>query len=858
MSLPPKVVEVITRDVIDLTVLKTHGLTEENLRDWLEGDPLGKQPDKSLKAVRVAADATEEQRMNAASITERRQGLLNRIRSRCQEGRDRNFANYRHFHALDVAWDAPFRQITPTMVASFMQSNPNDESVYKQIVDWGLTELITETPDPKTPSKTVKSFNFPVFFQVLVPLVKSYVTIRWAKIMNDRRLTPFFKFEPVKMTTEIGLKCDVITDRIQIMSLQYGYFDVMKQAVLKMLQYSVCIQFPTKEWDYEEQLRLATDEDVALKKTKLDADGKEVPVVAGDEIKVTVREGLGYHLPHPSRTYVDLAHPAYTINYGYGVEYGGYWRIIRYRNVLHSNFWNKEKIALGSVDLVAGNSLFFNTVYTACQLTVPCATATTSPDGNLGAAAMGVGAGALDREKEIAVLYYGTEHLDQGVLITEHFEKLIPKDNGLGTYPCPVWFRFVLAGDGCTVLYAAPLPYDPMIYYGYDADESRSKNASLSMEVLPFQDQFSNVLSQIILTAKQNLANITFVDEAQLTEDAKKKISNLGEGYYRFLNVFGYDSKKAFRGQNRVSDAVQSANLPKGNTAELINVLKTILDVLERVLVMSSQEVGQAASHEQTREEIRNITANTSSRLVFTSTPVDIARDSWKRQLYCGLMAYGDDDIYAQIPSEIPLTKDQLQAMGFSYVDKDTATGTYGSEATPTTGSTNRTAKIKYVRIKTTKKATAIPLWEISSTRDGDDRIDKERIAVSMATILDKLISNPLTAQAIGPDQAIEMTNAICQLAGLPRDVKFRNMSPNLSPEQQQEQAAAEMKQVVDIVLKQVTGEMQAAIEPLVKETSKNSEDIALVMNRLSLLLQSAGIPVNQLNDQPQSQPALT
>ena len=390
--------------------------------------------------------------------------------------------------------------------------------------------------------------------------------------------------------------------------------------------------------------------------------------------------------------------------------------------------------------------------------------------------------------------------------MTEYFEKLIPNDNGLGDYEYPVWFRFLVAGDGCTVLYAAPLPYSPVIYYGYDANESNSKNASMSLEVIPFQDHFSNTLSQIILTAKQNLANLILVDEEQIDKTVIDKIRNLGEKFFRFLNISKFNSKKASRGQNRPADAIQNFTFPKGNVAELTNVLKTILDVLERVLVMSSQEVAQAASHEQTREEIRNISSSTSSRLIFTATPVDIARDAQKRQLYEGLMAYGDDDIYANIPSDIPLSKETLTKMGFTFLDKDEATG----------------KPPRFYRVRIQKGATAIPLWELASNRDNEDRTNNEKLAVTLATILDKLLNNPMLAPAIGPDQAIEAVNALCLLAGLPRDMKFRNAAP---PQQQQQQAQEELKQVIETVLGKVNEEMAKAIEPVIEQTKKNAEE---------------------------------
>lgn len=824
--------------MIDLKVLEQRGITPQSLEAALKGDPLGKAPERAL--IKPGIDLAPEQKDREMRV----QSLINRIRSRIQEGMTRNLADFRTYYALDILWDTPFRQINPTLLQTFLESDPNDEKVYKAFQDWGLTNWIEEKKDPKT-GKAVKSLNLPVFVNVIVPLVKAYVTIRWAKIMNDRRLTPFFKYEPVKLTGELTLKCDVLTDRVQVMAEQYGYFDVMKQAVLKMLHYSQCFQFPKEEWHYEEQVRKATPEDVRLgiKKTE---EGDKVLAQEDDEITVTDREGLRYHLPHPTRTFYDLAHGPYTFNYDSGCEYAGYWRIARYREILDSTFWNKEQVALGSVDLVSGNRLFFTTVYTACTLTIPVVKPANTPSGGAAAASLGVGAGNLDREKEIATLYYGTEHGDQGVLVTEYFEKLIPSENGLGDYDKPVWFRFVVAGDGCTILYAAPLPYCPIIYYGYDADESRSKNASMSLEIAPFQDQFSNMLTQIILTAKQNLANVVFIDEDQVTETSKTFIQNIGEKFFRALNIISFSGKKAFKGQNRVVDAAHSVTFPKGNVAELINVLKTILDVLERVLVMSSQEVAQAASHEQTREEVKNIAGSTNTRVVFTAVPVDIARDAWKRQIYYALMAYGDDEFFVHVPTEVPLTDELLTALGFSVIEKPLAH-----------------PNDRWRRMKVKKHGLAVPLWELASNRDNEDRTNYEKIATLLATITDKLIANPMTAQAIGPDQAIELANQICYFAGLPRNVKLRNVG-GAAPEQQQAAAQQQLQQVVQTVLQQVNQNLQTELKPLLdhaaqtaQATAQNSQDLSLVMPQIAQIMQALNIQVpHPANDNGNPTPA--
>lgn len=730
--------------------------------------------------------------------------MRQRIRSRVQEGMSRNLADWQWIYALDKAWDTPFRQFHPKL---FCDLESGDMAATCQILkDLNLGALVTVTKDDK--GKDVPSIDEEKF-KILVGLVRSYTTIRWAKIVNDRRLIPFMKFEAAKATLPSRTKCEVLTDRVQVMSIQYAYFEVMKQAVLKMLHYSFCLQFIKEEWHTEYQMQRATQRDLDREIAEAAREGRAAKITKiGEPIRVVDKEGLRYDHPHPSRIYVDINHPKYTINTDTGCEFMGYWQIVRFRDVKRG-FWNTDKVSIGAGTnaLIDYNNLYFQTAYNACKMAQPRA-ATSA------AAEMGAGASPTDRETQLTNQWYGSEHDDQGVLVTNHYEKLIPKENGLGDYAYPVWFRFVLAGDGCTILYAAPLPAIPAVYYGYDADESRSKNASLAMEVLPYQYQFENLLSQIIYSCKQNLSNLTLVNTDILDEGEIKKIEGWGTNLWKKVNIVGASFKRMMKltqSQTRSQDMGVSLTLPKANVAELVSVLKTILDVLERVLVMSSHEVAQAASHEQTREEVRNIAQSTSSRLTFTATPVDLARDAWKRQIYAYLMEYGEADFYGHIPAENEITDAQLTALGFSFVDSD---GMVGKE--------------KYRRVRATKQNVALPLYEFSATRDGEDRTSDAQLATVMATFVRDLLNNPMTAAAIGPEQAIALANQIAYFAGLPRDFKLRNTGK--TPEEQKAEAQAQLQQVVEITLKAADEHMIKSITPLLERIKTIDTEVATLM----------------------------
>lgn len=780
--------------MVDLDILRTeYGLTQDKLKELLFDDLNIELPGNIANA--------------------QVQVLRNRIRARIQEGVNRNLSEGRHYYALDQAWDKPFQQITPTLLQSLMDKDAESEEVNRIVTGWGLAHMLTEDKDAKTGRPTGKKrLNVPMFFNVFVPLVRAYVTIRWAKIVNDRRLSPFLKYEPAKSTAVTRLKCEAITDRVQVMSEQYSYFDTMKQAVLKMLHYSYCMQFIKEEWHDEEQVRLATAEDVQNGVT----DAAGIPVKDGGFVKKITREGLRFHHPHPARTIRDIAHPAYTYNSDSGCEYGGYWRIMRYKELFDAGYWNTERVSFGGADMIGENGVFFNTVY-PCTISWPTGVAVQppSPTGATLAVEGGVGVGDLDREKKLTHQFYTRANEDHAVLVTEYFEKLIPKDNGLGTYDCPVWFRFVIAGDQATVLYATPLPSTPIVYYGYDEDASRSMNASLTLEVLPFQDQFSNMFTQLLLTVKQNLANLVLVDEDQVETNTLDRLKNYGERFFRSLNIQGFKSRANRMAQNKVMEAVQTFKFPQGDTGSIITSLKVILDTLERVLVMSSQEVGQAASHEQTREEIMNIKQSSSSRQTFTCIPVDLAREAWKRQIYSYLMSYGQGDYYAHIPSDAPLTKDLLDKLGFTYQD----TAYY------------QAGKDKWRHVKTNLKQTAVDLFEFASTRDGEDRTNEKELATTLSAMLQGLMKNPITAQAIGPDQAIGFANQIAYWAGIPKDFSFHNAAPGATQEQQKMAAQQQLQQVIQAVMQNVA----KGLEPLMDESRRNSQELAAIMRVLHL-----------------------
>ena len=213
--------------MIDLNVLNKRGVTTDSLKKIFGGEDRD-VPDEAMP-------------------------LLDKIRDRIDDGLHWCIKNHKIYHALDLAWDAPFKQVSPTLANSILNKDLDEETVTNAVHDWGLTSMLEDVEDSKG---TRKSLNIPVFFNVFVPIVRSYVTIRWARMYNDRRQYPLFKYEMGKHTTVNKLREEIITDRVQAITNSYGYNEVLKQSIFQMLHYGWCMQFPQEEWHSEKQVSI--------------------------------------------------------------------------------------------------------------------------------------------------------------------------------------------------------------------------------------------------------------------------------------------------------------------------------------------------------------------------------------------------------------------------------------------------------------------------------------------------------------------------------------------------------------------------------------------------------------------------
>lgn len=716
--------------------------------------------------------------------------LLDLISGRIKDGRTFNLRSYRVWAAIDEAFRSPFNQIAPTLVGKILSKNLKADEILKELAAWGLSAdtLFTEQEIEVNGVKTkAQVLNEQTFWKVVVPLVPAVVAARTAKLFLDRNVYPFLKYEPFISTEENQAICEVITNVVERMTHQYGYPAMLRKAITASLKYSMVLEFPMESWHYEQ-----------------DADEK-------GEV-YTKREGLRGMLPHPSRTYWDQLYPVNSFNTDTGCEYGGHWRVMRFGDIENNDiFWNREVIPYGTNWWSSGVSgQYFKELY-------PC----------VGKCPYLNSDGTPSPAEQTAI--YSSNDPDKAVFITEHFQKLIPSQWGLGKWNHPVWFRFVVASDD-VIIFAEPLPYCPVNYLGADADEGVVDNPSMALLALPWQDHLGNVMSQILLSARQNLKKIIYYDVEQVDEEVieRTKSNSKDASGIDFVPFSSKKSKMANVDPGRMFVPIQ---FPQQNTVELTNVISTVISIMERLLGMSSSEMGAAGVHVQSAEEIRILNSNTGTRAQFTATYIDDYLDAKKRQLYIAVREFGDDKFLAQITNVSDETKKKLTELGFKFE-----------------GEPDRNGKVS---VSGSKKALSkfVALESFVSSRDGQNRINQPQVATVLMQTIGQIAANPQLSQLVGPKQILDALNRATILAGAPKDFKFSSSEgpdQNLQALQQQlaqmaeqiqqasvEQAVEASKPIAEAVQQQGQ-QMQAQSDAI----TKTAEQVQSVGEQLQSLLQ--------------------
>jgi len=675
----------------------------------------------------------------ASKLPKKTAKLVEIISSRMQQVRRMNIRDFRMWWAIDLAHEVPFKQTTPTIIGEFLSRKwTTADDALKALESWGLSEkelfIKTTTPD----GKECKVLNPPVFYQILVPIVKAYSTIRLAKIFNERDTSPLFPFNPCKNTIENRVLCDVVTDISNTIATALGYSAELREAIQQMLKYGISLSFPREVWYKEKQDHW--DDETEKAKT------------------VTTKEGLRHVFPHPSRMGYDLNYSLSTFNTNSGCSWALYWHVMPYGDILDGTYWNRENIFFGTNWMSGPDAQMYFREAFPCTMEFP---------------SFDEGTGKMDRENR-AAYYTGTAHRDKAVFVTEFFMNLIPSKWGLGryadsnlkeldaTYNKPVWHRFVMAGDD-TVLYCEPIAYVPNWFMGYDYDPQMGRTSSLSLELIPWQDQVGNQLSQLILTCKQNMANVTFFDKNIIDPTAIDKLEKSGNSRYTGMNFIPIDSMRMQRQGLSADKALFPMSLEKQQIQEQFQMLNTTLNIMERVLQITAQEAGSAASHQQSKAEIVQTGGASSNRLAFTSSFVDDAIDAWKRQIFESYQAYGDGSITAEI-AHPTMSQDEF-AKVLAKLGLEVQSTVIGDKKVIVTGKK--------------KSLNALRLESFARSNEGPQSLKNPELAQQISLAVAAISASPLLSQAVGAKTILKLMESVVEIGSGIRGTTFQAQDQN-------------------------------------------------------------------------------
>lgn len=753
---------------VSLKALEKAGVTEDKLKVIFEKADAD-QDEKVLKLIRLISD-------------------------RVQDGRNRNYADARLWYAIDAAYDVPFDQTTPTLVQHVMSKDLTAKQVLEEVAKWGLRKTDCLAPAVAIGAGVASdgdgglwSRREPTFFNVKIPAVNSYVGSRWARLFNERNLRPFLKYSPKNYTDKERVQCEALTDVIETVSEDMDYPGTGRQAIFQSQMYSRSLVFPQEPWHKEIQLN---------------DDGEEI----------VVREGIRYLLPHPRSVSYDLRYPLRTFNNGTGCEFALFWKIERFGSIFNdTRYWNRSKIPVGIgngilpwwEDGVPAN--FWQEIY-PCSMQWPTEL---------------YSAWTRNTDRDAEAAWYTTNEADKAVFMANVFMKVRPSDYGLGDYKYPVWFRFIVATDR-TVIWAQPFAYDPVMYCGYNADDQRAKNVSLALQLIPWQDILGNQTSQMLLSGKQNLANVVLWDSAVIGGGTINVLENAGERLLRGINFVEFNSLELRNGQANAKEAFFPFRFPLHNIQEIINSLSTIINLMERMVGISAQETGQAASHEQSAEEMRVIYGATTSGLAFSGSFIDDFLQAMKVQNYEGARAYMDEDFEASISSDVPNLEEVLKEIGISPKDDIDKANLKPSS-----------------KIVVKGKLSDLTLQSFTIDREGPNRLKEPQLGAAMMQAI-----APLTP-ILDPQSLIDWILQAVRFAGVPVDLKLAvNKALLKGPEEAQQQQQQQDLNAVIEQLGKADQEHGQAIQQLGQAFQKMGPEIA--KQTLGIVDEKVAAPVAQ------------
>lgn len=712
--------------------------------------------------------------------------LLETHRSRINDALKRSIQMAPHYKAIDDITQAALRNVPGILARSLLEGRVPEKDIPDRMRALGLENMLTPVTGEKGPvlgedGKPKLCLDLQILEENFIPLVAAYRNIRLAKLMGDRNTFPRYKYSPPRLTEKSILQCEIMTSRVARITADMGDAEVDKQGARYMLDYGWSLTFAVEPWFKEEY---ETTE-------------------GGTVVKKIQREGTRWCNPHPTRIDYDRAFPLHTINTDNGVSWLLYWDAVRWKTIRDEPlYWNVDKVNYGGYGSIMNNPSWtlYQELY-PCQLKFPAIQSETGREN--------------DRQTEL--YRYSEQGGEVGVTKITMFDKIVPKQCGLGEYSHPVWMRFIYADTG-TLIFAEPFAFTPAYAMQCDLDANQVVPSSLALELSPYQQQLGLFLRQHAQAVRKNLTRIAFINTNQISPDALTSLKKIGSAIHTDnLTVIPYSRGELSALGQELGQAVTELKFAHLPTNDIESHVRMLLGVVERMLGYSAQEIGAAASHEQSATEVNITAGNSSVRLDFIGAGIDAGINAKKRAIVEGLMAYGSDDVFAEVTNLTDERRAALQELGFEIEAPGRA----------------QTAGVK-------GKKHALKIDVFISERDGLNRLNDSKVGVAMLQALGIALGNPVIVQTVGPDQLVRLADYVYRMLGLPEDFRLRAIGVADAARQ----GAINPEEVKKAILQAVAASQQQTLEQAAQLGAKQLEAVVVP---ISQQMQQLGAAVEAL-----------
>ena len=752
--------------MVDLKILKETGCTSSRLREIFTSEKSGED----------------------FEIKER---LTELIESRIHDGVIFSAKHSNLYMSVDLAWDSlPINKATIPLL-QYAQGKIDIEGCHKDLENLDCADQFCEYDE----ENALKSINVMRLYEVSVNLIRSYVTRRVAaQVSRFNNMFPYFKFEPRGTGVVDKVRGDVLSQRVEVMADQFGYRHHFGQSIRDMFLYGKTISFPTQGWTRDVSWRYSSDP------------------VTGERTKESYveREGVAFVKPHPTRVFWDTSAPLPQINDNIGPDWIGYWDIIKYSD-MHKNpaYWNTDKIEFNNnlIGAYDQNKQFFNYYFDSASLTFP----KLKDDF------------ALRNERTANIGVYASDERDKGMFLTNIFMKVNPKAEGIGDYPFDVWLRLVVASDS-TVLYAEFLPSLPAVYGGINENDDRLANISIAHEIMPFQDQMNNIMTSMLHLMKVGMMKIIAIDQDAIDPEVREYIKDglADDTFYAKPKAIFYSGTKAadlgINANNFVSVVDVHSELA-GSISQSISGILQLLNLVERLLILSPQELGQPSPREISATEVTEIANTTNALYSFISDGIDDLRSATKKMLYEHLVNCSTEPF--NVPVKGRYTVKAVQEAGFDVED---------------VGDIPEVPRRRNVL----GLPTTLLHEYMFTSRDGAERARDVQSAQVLGQLLQQLMQSPELAQAVGKERIFDMLNEIFRMSGAGYDLLLE------TDETEDQQVAASMQQ------EQFLGQLQEQMPQLMELIQNLNQRVGGMEQMAGIGGQEGGAPPQQPQQPPQ------